>query len=439
MFAVDDIEWVPESLDTMEPGHELACVLSTINVYECTAHDRIRVLKAYERMRSFYSAHLYSAMNAVAAAVDPEDTVYLQAEEIAAVEVGTALKWTRRTAENEMEFAVDLRSRLPRVWSALFEGRIDVRRAKVMVHATTHLSPPAARTVVDAIIDSAHRYTTGQLGARIRKLCIDANPEDAKQRYESAVEQRRVTTQADEDGTAGIFALDLPPDRAGAAMSRINRLARELLGDGETRTIDQLRADVFLDLLIGHRQATGSGRGTVHLHADLPTLAKLSESAGELGGYGPVISDITRQVAEQQQDSSWPWTVYDGETGAPVATGTTRRRPTAGQQREVLAANPTCIFPGCRMPAADCDIDHRVRWADSRETHTEDLAPLCRRHHRFKDEGGWSYRRLTPAEPGDDSSTVGLDRLPEPIEARRSDYLFTSPLGHIYTTSGRSP
>ena len=176
MFAVDDVEWVPGSLDTMEPGHELACVLSTININECTSYDRIRVLKAYERMRSFYSAHLYEAMIAVADAVDPDDAVNLQAEEVAAAEVGAALKWTRHAADNEMEFAMDLRRRLPRVWTALLEGRIDVRRAKALVHATTHLSTAAARTVIDAIIDRAHRYTTGQLQARIRRLCIDANP-----------------------------------------------------------------------------------------------------------------------------------------------------------------------------------------------------------------------------------------------------------------------
>ncbi len=439
MFAVDDVEWVPESLDTMEPGHELACVLSTININECNAHDRIRVLKAYERMRSFYSAHLYNAMIAVADAVDPADSVHLRAEEIAAVEVGAALKWTRRTAENEMEFAVDMRSRLPQVWAALVEGRIDVRRAKVMVYATTHLSAGAAREVIDSIIDRADRYTTGQLGARIRRLCIDANPEDAQQRYQSAVEQRRVATQADEDGTANIFALDLPPDRAGAAMSRINRLARELLGEGETRTIDQLRADVFLDLLVGHGEATGSGRGTVHLHADLPTLAELNQSAGELGGYGPVISDIARQVAQQQQDSTWQWTVYESESGSPVATGTTRRRPNAQQKRSVLAVNRTCIFPGCRMPAADSDVDHRVRWADSHTTKAEDLAPLCRRHHRFKDDGGWSYRLLMGSDSDRNPSRQTRGTHPEPVAARRADYVFTSPFGHSYTTSGRSP
>lgn len=58
MISQDNADWVPESLDTMEPGHELACVLSAIDVNDCTGYDRIRVLRAYERVRSFYSAQL---------------------------------------------------------------------------------------------------------------------------------------------------------------------------------------------------------------------------------------------------------------------------------------------------------------------------------------------------------------------------------------------
>ena len=75
MVAFDVADWVPESLDSMEPGHELACVLSAINVGDCTGYDRIRVLKAQERMRSFYSAQLYQSMNAVIDAVDEDDMV----------------------------------------------------------------------------------------------------------------------------------------------------------------------------------------------------------------------------------------------------------------------------------------------------------------------------------------------------------------------------
>ena len=68
------------------------------------------------------------------------------------------------------------------------------------------------------------------------------------------------------------------------------------------------------------------------------------------------------------------------------------------------------------MPAVDCDIDHTIRWADGGQTTAANQAPLCRRGHIIKDTLGWSYRRLLNGQ-----------------------YEWTSRLGHIYITSGRSP
>ena len=41
-----------------------------------------------------------------------------------------------------------------------------------------------------------------------------------------------------------------------------------------------------------------------------------------------------------------------------IDAGTTRRRPDTAQRRFVEARDQTCVFPGCRMPATDCDMDH---------------------------------------------------------------------------------
>ena len=71
-------------------------------------------------------------------------------------------------------------------------------------------------------------------------------------------------------------------------------------------SIDQLRADVFLDLLQGRSVGSGADRGTVDITVDLGVLAGLSEAPGELNGYGPVIADIARQVAREQTTSHPP-------------------------------------------------------------------------------------------------------------------------------------
>jgi hypothetical protein len=416
MFETIDVAdaWVPEGIDTVPPGYVLAAMLDDIDLESCSGFDRVRVVAAHQRMASHYAARTYGAMASVVEVMkaDPDEAGF--AEEAATAEVAAALRLTRRAADIEMTFALELKRRLPAVWESLCGGAIDVRRARVIVNTTLHLSMAKARNVVEQIIAEAAGLTTGQLGARIRRLCIQVEPDDAAQRYRHAVDDRRVLAEATVDGTANVFGLDLPPDRVAAGMSHVNQLARNLCGEGETRTMDQLRADVFLDLIGG--SGTDAGRGTLDINVDLTTLTGLDDHPGELAGYGPVIADIARQVAKHQRNTEWRWTLIDPDTGMPIDGGIARRRPTTAQRRSVQARNRTCVHPGCRMPATDCDIDHRITWAENHATETDNLAPLCRHHHTLRHNAGWSYKPL----PG-------------------GDYEFTTPLGHTYTTSGRSP
>jgi hypothetical protein len=137
----------------------------------------------------------------------------------------------------------------------------------------------------------------------------------------------------------------------------------------------------------------------------------LNEEAGDLSGFGPVVADIARQVAAHA--STWEVEVAEGTF--PVWTGTTRRRPNASTARRVRAREPVCVFPGCRMPAIDSDLDHRDPWTDSHLTTEGNLEPLCRHDHRLKHEGGWK------------------------VESVGNTYQWTSPLGQKYMTTRLPP
>ena len=393
MFDSEVAVRIPAGLDQMEPGIGLAAFLSGIDVSELSGHDRVVVLRAHQRMASHYAAHVYRDMAAVSDSIEDLDDDPALATEAAAAEIRAALQLTRRTADAELSLALDTRRRLPRVWDLLASGAIDTRRARVMVHGTSHLSVAAARDVIERIAEVAPSLTTGQLGARLRRLCIEADPDQARDRFRDAVDQRRVVSEPTVDGTAHLLGLDLPPHRVAAITRRINHLARSLRRAGEPRTMDQLRADVLLDLL-DPRSRRRDGRGTVDIRVDLTTLMGLASRPGDLGGFGPVIADIARQVARDQTEAEWRYTVTDPTTGTVAHAGTTRRRPTAADERLVQAANPCCVFPGCRMPAADCDLDHRTPHSENGPATPENLAPLCRHDHRIRHEAGWSYTRL---------------------------------------------
>ena len=411
------------------PGEELGALLAEVDWDRLAPADLVVVLRAQQRQIAHYQAGLHWTANRIVAAYEDSDQEgpmeLREAADGAAAEIGAALRFTRRSAELTTALAVELLRRLPAVWGALLAGQIDLPRARVLVGGTVHLDPAAAQTVVDMVLPDAGLLTTGQLAARLRKLCIQADPEAAKKRYESSIEDRRLVLEANDTGTANLLGMDLTPHIAATIKRRINRQARRLRRNGDDRTMDQLRADIYLDLLRRRETRMGADRadadsvpvdGGVHLTVAPETLAGHNDNPGEIRGFGPVIADIARQVADGQVGCPWTWSLRDPDTGQTMDDGITRRRPTAAQRRTIEALNPTCVHPGCRMPSTDCDIDHTVPYSERPVTCTGDLAPLCRHHHRIRHAFGWSYRRLGGG-----------------------DYLFRSPLGHLHTTSGLPP
>ena len=408
---------LPPGLAEMEPGPELGRLLSEVDSIPVSGYERAVLVAAHRRMVSYHQAEGYRQIgllyeDCVELAIQPEEGIWAATTELSAL-----LHLSGRAAELELGRALSL-LRLPAVLCALRKGALDLYRAETIVSHTCHLREEDARWVSDQVLSEAPGLTASQIRIRTQRLCYLASPEEAKLRYGEAVKNRYVEVRGNEFGTATLEGRDLPPDRAQAAYQRLTRLARKLKKKGEERSMDQLRADLLLELLLGEsgKQGKDGDGGSVELRVDLETLAGLSEAPGELSGFGPVISDIARQVATEQRHCQWTWTVTDSETGIPVHTGVTRRRPSRETRRWVEARNPSCIFPGCRRPARECDLDHRLSWAERGPTCECNLVPLCRRHHRCRHRLGWRHSPLP-----------------------RGDHLWISPLGHRYTTSGRSP
>ena len=408
---------IPKGLAQMTPGPKLAAILSSIDRNQITGHDRVVLVQAWNRQVAHDQAELYAAMVAVADAEQDELSGHLESDEIsdlASSEIRAALTLTRRAADTHLGWATQLVEDYPLLWEALRQGLIDLPKAKVIITGTCHLEPEHRTMVTAAAMEWAPQQTTGQLDARIRRLVIRVDPDAAKTRYEEAVKERRVISEANPDGTANLRGLNLAPHRVGVVMRRINRLARAARSADDPRTMDQIRADVLLDLLNGNTNHDRQHRGTVDIRVDLTTLAGLVENPGELAGYGPVIADIARQVTTEQSDAEWRYTITNQE-GQVIHNGTTRRRPDAELKRQVEAENPTCVFPGCRNPAAECDIDHNQPWSEAGPTEVENLAPLCRHDHVVRHHG-WTIKQTRP----------GI-------------YEWTSPLGHTYKVLARSP
>ena len=132
---------------------------------------------------SHYQATYYQTIDSLTETFEAFHDDLETAIEGAATEVRMALRLTRSSATRELDLAYDLHRRLPIVAERLSQGLIDLRRARVLIHGTQHLSPAEAQSVVAQIIDRATELTTGQLAARLRTLCIAADPDQATKRY----------------------------------------------------------------------------------------------------------------------------------------------------------------------------------------------------------------------------------------------------------------
>lgn len=101
-------------LEQLEPGLTLASELSAIDSSDLSAHDRITVLKAHQRLAAHHQALAYQQMAAIASHFVATDHDYELAYDSAVVEIAAALRLTRRAAEFELDTAIDLFDRLPK-------------------------------------------------------------------------------------------------------------------------------------------------------------------------------------------------------------------------------------------------------------------------------------------------------------------------------------
>ena len=168
----------------------------------------------------------------------------------------------------------------------------------------------------------------------------------------------------------------------------------------DERTTDQVRADIFTDLLLAAdpSEAHGTGLDNIQGHVQITvaatTLADIDQAPAQLDGHGPLHPDIARAVAGR--NTGWTRLFLD-PVGLVCETDT--YTPTEAMRRFLRARDEHCRFPGCRMPVWRSEIDHNEDWARGGRTATGNLAHFCKAHHVLKhpdvpDAHRWTARQL---------------------------------------------
>ncbi|HSL07716.1 MAG TPA: DUF222 domain-containing protein [Pseudonocardiaceae bacterium] len=370
-----------------------------------------------------------------------------QAHDSAVAEVGLMLTVSARTAACRVGDAWSLCTRLPATLAAMESGRITLAKARVLDAETANLSAEHIAAVEARVLGKAPKQTPGQLRAATRRAVLATDPAAAQRRAERARRERGVQMWREPDGMATLSAY-LPAGDALGVFAVLDEHARHAGFPGDERTLEARRGDALVDLVLnpigysshatstahhhttqqpdsGHhstpdtssasashgadggvvsapdttspagcRCACGRCRrgGGVDVRVTIPYTALLGadDHPGELAGYGPIPAAVARDLAA---GGTWRRVLTDPTSGRPLDYGTTRYRPPAHLAGLVITRDQTCQFPGCRVPAHRCDIDHGIPHDPANGTGPTsefNLGIKCRHHHRIKQTPGWS-------------------------------------------------
>ncbi len=189
----------------------------------------------------------------------------------------------------------------------------------------------------------------------------------------------------------------------------------------------------------------------VNLTVPLFTQLGMATEPGHAAGFGPVDPALARELTTRAaaDPASRFCVTVTGVAGQAIGHGcipgrppdrggssgfTVTIRPLAGADCDhrhqepgyqpsrnlrhlIWARNTTCSAPGCRRPAAQCDLDHTVPFDQGGRTCECGLAPLCRHHHRCKQSEGWRLEQpaaghLRWTTPSGRSYTTGPTAYP---------------------------
>lgn len=349
------------------------------------------------------------------------------------------------TAGSELEAARLLETELHGCLSALERGEISWRMVADVVRHTAHLSPWQRELVDQQMVNSwdiDRNINKWRRKLRREVLRVD---DDADERRRRAIKGRNVATWPLPDGMACVHAelraedaavvmaaLTAVADRYGqedraaaaAAAARPDEDGGDDWVDPDTfadlplsnlPTMDQRRADALVDICanaladpdLPKRQGR---RPTVQATGGILTLLGLRNDPGELAGYGPITAEHLREIAA---DADWHRFITAPDTGALISIGTKTYRPKQALRDFMVAAEPTCDFPGCGMPSQRTDAEHTLSHRQGGDTDEDNIRPRCRRHHRCKTHAGWLAIRL-PAGPTEWTTPGGTRRIITP-------------------------
>ena len=319
-----------------------------------------------------------------------------------AAEVAAGLRISQGSATDKVHYARAMAERLSKTAEVFSAGDIDYRTFSTIVSRTDLIVDADALARVDALVAAnVARWpslTRGRLSAKVDTIVARVDADAVRQRKKRQVE-REIWIGADADGisqiTGSLFTTD-----AHALDQRLSALAATVC-EHDPRTKDARRADAMgalaarADRLGCRCGRTDCAAGTrpaaspvvIHVIAAQDSLNGTSTApACEISADGLITPELLTELAKSAKLVPL---IHPGYA-APEPGYT----PSKALADFVRARDLTCRWPGCDMPAVNCQLDHTIPHADGGPTHAGNLKCYCPTHHLLKTFWGWREKQL---------------------------------------------
>lgn len=358
-----------------------------------------------------------------------------------AAEIAAAWRVSDRTVQRRINDAAVLVDDFAETHAALASGQISAAHARIIADAGSIVARAELRAEFEAsVLDYAKAESASRLAPIAKRRAewfADATFDD---RHRRARDGRRTWVDDLDDGMSELRLVG-PTVLVHASFDRLTQFAHAARGKtcsdaatgdpgtddtaepdvADTRSLDQLRADILLDLVLAaHPVAHDTGLAAIHgtVSVTVPVLALIDDGVRDpfeesiIDGHGPIDTETARLIAGSA--TGWDRILMHPITGTVLAVD--RYTPSEQLRRHLRTRDQHCRFPGCRMPTRRSDIDHTVDFALGGRTTAENLAHLCRRHHTLKHQTAWTVVQH-PGGVLEWTSPTGIPYIDKPVSA----------------------
>lgn len=298
-------------------------------------------------------------------------------------------------------------ARFPAVAAALGAGELGEDSARAIIAvlvAIRHRSAPEdwAAAEAELVASAVGGFTADQtrVQANVWKAALD--PDGVDLDAEEAMRRRALVRLGIRDGVVR-YRLDLMPEISGKLEQAIAAVVspksspvflteREASDAGahDGRTSQQKRHDAFASLIDAAARSSevasmGGAAPTVLVRVDEQDLV-----AGRGAGWIDGVEEPIPMTAITQFACAGGVQKVLMREGRIVSLSSPERCFTPQQRRAISVRDGGCVIPGCRVPAAWCEVHHVQEYARGGPTHTDNGVTLCWFHHRSIDTGGWA-------------------------------------------------